>query len=187
MEKITVENMNERREKPPVLYIGTQNAGIKEFTPRRGNYRDKDEGPVIFSTPDKAMALVFALEGHNDSWTETGYFSGVPYIVICMDRERFMKNDKGGVIYEVPSDSFDYNPNLGMREKEWTSREPVKPISEIAHQSSLDAMVDNGVQVYFVDRKTFAEISKTGDHGLKILSGLVSENVVRGKNIQAIH
>lgn len=186
MENPTVENRSERKEKPETLFIGTQTKGIKEFTPRKGNYRDKKEGSVIFSTPDKALASIFMVEGHNDSWTKIGYFGDVLVIVICMDRDEYIKKDKGGVVYEVPSDSFDYNPNLGMGEKEWTSREPVKPIDETSYTSSLDTMVDNGVQVYFVDKTTFKEIWDADDYGKEIIFGLTSENSRRGKNVRVM-
>ena len=180
-------NIIESKERPETLYIGTQTKGIKEFTPRRGNYRDENEGAVIFSTPDKALALVFMMKDHNDSWTKIGYYRDILVIVICMDREEYIKKDKGGVIYEVPSDSFDYNPNLGMGEKEWTSREPVKPINETSYASSLDTMVDNGVQVYFVDKTTFKDIWDADDYGKEIISGLTSENSRLGKNIKTLY
>ena len=71
-----------KSEKPPVLYIGTQNKGIKEFTARRGRYRDKDEGPVIFATPDKALASIFSVDDHNDSWMQFGYCEDILVLVI---------------------------------------------------------------------------------------------------------
>jgi len=187
MENPTARNPSERKEKPETLYIGTKTKGIKEFTPRRGNYRDENEGPVIFSTPDKALASIFTIEGCNDSWTKIGYYGDILVVVICMNREDFLKIDKGGFIYEVPSDTFDYNPNLGMGEKEWTSREPVKPINETSHSSTLDVMVDNGVQVYFVDKKTFDDIWDADDYRKEIIFGLTSENSRRGKNVKVLH
>jgi len=66
-----------------------------------------------------------------------------------------------------------------MGEKEWTSREPVKPLSETEHPSALDAMIENGVQVYFVDKKTFDEIAAADDHGRQLLASLRSENMRR--------
>jgi hypothetical protein len=181
------ENKVEKQEKPATLFIGTQTNGIKEFTPRKGKYRDENEGSVIFSTPDRALASVFTIEGNNDSWMKIGYYRDILVVVICMDREEFIKQDKGGVIYEVPSDTFDYNPNLGMGDKEYTSREPVKPISEIGHQSTLDFMIDNGVQVYFVDKKTFDAIWDADDYGKEIIYGLNSENSKKGKNIKVLY
>ncbi len=187
IKNIIEENKVEKKEKPATLFIGTQIKGIKEFTPRRGSYRDRNEGPVIFSTPDRALASVFMMKEHDDSWTRIGYFGDVLVIVICMDRDEYIKKDKGGFIYEVPSDTFDYNPNLGMGDKEYTSREPVKPINETSYISSLNTMIDSDVQVYFVDKKTFKDILDAEDHGKEIVSDLTSENSRRGKNIKVLY
>lgn len=176
----------EQREKPEVLYISTQTRGIKELIPRSGRHRGGDEGAVIFSTPDKALASTFLVEGHDDSWMQVGYSNDVLYAVICMDKEKFMKRDGGGVMYQVHSDTFDYNPNLGMGDKEWTSREPVKPISETFYPSALDMMIETGVNVYFVDKKTFNLIKEDDDRGFEILLSLVSENQNRGKVINPL-
>jgi hypothetical protein len=172
MKNVGQENILERKEKPKTLYIGTQTKGIKEITPKEGNYRDKNEGAVIFSTPDKALASIFMMPNHNDSWTKIGYYGKILTVVICMDRDEYIKNDRGGSVYEVSSDSFDYNSNMGMGDKEWTSSEPVKPIGEIDYTSSLDAMIDNGVLIYFVDKKTFDEIWDADDYGKEIVFGL---------------
>ena len=183
MEKI---NKKESKERPEVLYVSAQTKGIKELIPMSGRNRGGNEGPVIFSTPDKALASVFLVEGHNDRWMQIGYFSDIPYVAICMDREEFIKRDNGGVVYIVPSDSFDYDPNLGMGDREWTSRESVKPIEEKLYPSALDAMIDNGVNVYFVDKQTFDIIKVADDHGLSILLSLTSENQKRGKVIKSL-
>lgn len=176
----------EKKEKPNVLYVSAQTAGIKELVPMKGRSRDDNEGSVIFSTPDKALASVFLVEDHNDSWMQIGYFSGIPYVVICMDREEFLKRDKGGTMYEVPSDTFDYNPNMGMGEKEWTSNEPVKPSKEIICSSALDSMIDNGINVYFVDKDIFDAINNSNDYGFDILLSLESENHKRNKVLKPL-
>ena len=182
MENYESKNL-ERKEKPEILYISAQTPNIKELVPGKGRYRDEKEGSVIFSTPDKALASVFLVEGHNDDWMQIGYFSDIPYVVICMDRDDFIKRDKGGVMYEVPSDTFDYDQNMGMGDKEWTSRIPVKPTKEISYASALDTMIKNGVQVYFVEEQKFNEILEAEDAGRSILSELASENKRRGENM----
>lgn len=172
---------HETREKPPVLYIATQTAGLQELSPREGRNRGGDEGAVIFSTPNKELASVFLIEGHNDSWIQIGYFSDIPYVAICMSREDFLNRDHGGTMYEVPSDTFNYDPNLGMGDKEWTSSEAVNPTNETDYPSALDAMIENGINVYFVDRQTFDAMNAANDHGFSILLPLTSENKLRNK------
>jgi len=186
MENLEKPDSAEKKEKPEVLYHSSSRKGIEEFRPNKGNFRDEDEGVVIFSTPNKALASAFLIEGHNDSWTKIGFYGGIPAVIIDSDREEFIKKDKGGVMYELPSDTFDYDPEKGMGEKEWTSREPVKPLSETEHPSALDAMIENGVQVYFVDKKTFDEIAAADDHGRQLLASLRSENMRRGMNARPI-
>lgn len=173
----------EKKEKPPVLYIAAQTSGLQELFPREGRHRCGDEGAVIFSTPNKELASIFLVEGHDDSWMRIGYFSDIPYVAICMDRNEFQKRDNGGSMYEVPNDTFNFDPGLGMGEKEWTSREPVRPIRETRYPSALDAMIENGVNVYFVDKLTFGAMNSADDHGFSILLSLTSENKLRNPKV----
>lgn len=89
-------------------------------------------------------------------------------------------------MYSVSSDAFEYDQNKGMGELEWTSRKAVKPLSERRYPSALDAMIDNGVQVFFVDKKTFDDVNNSDDHGYDILVGLASENMQRGTNVKSL-
>lgn len=167
-------------EKPEKLYHASSNRSIEQFVPRADKVRDPAEGPRVFATPDKRMSTVF-LVGTDDSWANSGAFNGVPYLVIS-DKERFTKLDQGGAIYHLPSASFENDPEKGLGELEWTSKEAVTPTGKEEHESALDAMVNHGVQVYFVDADTFAAIDGAADHGLSILRSLTSENQRRGVN-----
>ncbi|MEP7162284.1 MAG: S8 family serine peptidase [Candidatus Moraniibacteriota bacterium] len=184
MEKFPHENKIEKKEKPEVLYLAAQTPNISELVPRQGNYRDENEGAVIFSTPDKALASAFLVEGHGDHWMKIGFYGDIPYVVIKSDREEFIKKDKGGFMYTVSSDTFDFDPNKGMGEREWVSKVSVKPLSEKHFESALDAMIENGVQVYFVDENIFEAINNSSNHGYGILIGLTSENEKRDVNIR---
>jgi hypothetical protein len=179
-------NKIEKKEKPAILYLSAQAPNIQELLPMRGNIRDENEGPVIFATPDKAYASTFLVKEHGDHWMQIGFYGDIPVVIINSDREEFIKNDNGGVMYTVSSDSFDFDPSKGMGEKEWTSNKPVKPLSEIRCSSALDEMIKNGVQVYFVDKKTFDEINNSDNYGYTILINLISENERRGKNIKSL-
>ena len=70
-----------------------------------------------------------------------------------------------------------------MGEFEWISRQSIKPTEKVVYESALDAMIDNGVQVYFVDKETFEKIKESEDHGVGIIKTLESENQKRGVNI----
>ena len=167
-------------EKPEKLYHASSNRSIEQFVPRAEKVRDKTEGPRVFATPDKRMSTIFIV-GTDDSWTHSGAFNGIPYVVIS-DKDRFTQLDKGGAIYHLPSTTFENDPEKGLGELEWTSKEVVDPTGKEEHESALDAMVNHGVQVYFVDAETFVAINAAPDHGLSILHSLTSENQRRGVN-----
>lgn len=176
----------EKKEKPELLYISAQTSGITELVPQKGRYRDQKEGPVIFSTPDKALASAFLVKNHNSSWMKIGYYGDILVVAIDSDKETFLESDTGGSVYTVSSKTFDFDPNKGMGEKEWTSVDSVKPIAEIQYPSALEAMIENGVQVYFIDTETLRSIKESNDYGYNILSKLTSENERRGQNIKSI-
>lgn len=175
----------EKKEKPPFLYHASSNRDIERFEPRDISTRDPAEGPVVFATPDVALATAFMVSA-DDRWTQIGRTSGVPFIVI-KDKERFLANDKGGAIYKLSSESFSCDPSKGMKESEWVSKEPVTPVAKKDCPSALDAMVEAGVKVFFVDDETFGKVkgikySADPDRDLvKILSSLESENEKRWK------
>lgn len=175
------ENKIEKLEKPPVLYHASAATDIKEVIPQRKTARRDDEGPVVFGAKDLAFATMFIVRA-DDSWTLKGIHGGVYYTVIS-DEERFRNLDKGGPVYELPNDSFECDRNIGMREYEWQSKDPVKPLAEKNYPSGLGAMIENGVQVYFVDKDTLEKIRETKWKNLEILRGLQSENQKLNKNV----
>lgn len=173
----------ERREKPAVLYHATQGVDIAEFEPRRESTRDPNEGPVVFATPDKAYATQFLVPG-DDRNSIRGYYNDIPTIVIRSSREDFEKEDSGGIVYELPSDSFDFDPKQRMGEREWTSRVPVKPTGKTSYASTIDALIENGTQVYFVDQVTFEKMRSQKNAGFETLLTLTSENEKQGRNVR---
>lgn len=172
------------KEKPPFLYHGSPHGQIDEFEPRQKSVRDPNEGPRIFATPELSLATIFMSE---QKISESGKFDDIPYAVIVGSKEAFIAKDKGGHVYVLPSDKFKTDPDKGLGENEWTSEERVKPIKKLEFKSTLDAMLENGVQVYFVDEGTNRKIKKSADHGLSILSNLKSENELRGINARLLH
>ncbi|MDQ5943592.1 MAG: hypothetical protein QG675_360 [Patescibacteria group bacterium] len=166
--------------KPSVLYHASPNRKIEIFEPRAEHVRDPLEGPVVFATPDIAYASCFIVES-DDSWVQISGFNNVRVVVIS-DRTRFEREDQGGAIYELPSDTF-VNEIRGGAKDEWTSREAVKPITKNVFDSGLDAMLKYAVQVYFVDQETFDHINIADDHGIAILRTLKSENQERNINV----
>jgi len=161
--------------KPGKLYTSSQVGKIKKLIPQKGRHRNADEGNVIFATPDKALASIFLVKNNNDSWMEIGYFNDIPYTVINMDKKEFIENDCGGSMYEVASNKFRFEANLGMGDKEWISNDPITVLNEQNYPSALNAMIENNVYVFFVKNETFTKIKRSKDHGFKIMSKLVAE------------
>ncbi len=174
-------------EKPVKLYRGMRALGVEEFDPMFNiKHRDKNEGPVIFATPDKAFASMFLVPEADDSWSIKGRFGNVYYMVIA-DRERYKKFDKGGSIYEIEDlDDFYCDKNKGMGDCEWVSKKIVKSSKEQRYSSAIEAMIKNGVRVYFVDNETFIKIKNSQDHGLNILQSMQSENQKQNRNIREL-
>jgi hypothetical protein len=169
------ENFVPKTEKPSVLFHASRNTEIQTFEPRAEKTRDINEGPKVFATPSRAMAGTFLVEW-DDSWVASGSADGVPYILIS-DEQRFRTSDKGGVVYSLPSDTFENDPEKGLRELEWTSGKSVIPFEKEFVPSAIDDMVKNGVLVYFVDKETFQEFQSAPDGGDSILNSLA---VLRG-------
>jgi hypothetical protein len=175
MEEVT---KTESEPKPKILYHASPNRDLQVIETRQESVRDKNEGPVVFATHDEACASLF-LVNSNDSWTFKGRINGVHYHIIS-DRKRFEELDKGGSIYEVPSDSFERKINdESWQSLEWTSTKPVNPIRKTDYSSGLEAMIDKGVLVYFVDKEMFEELTKNHRINSNLLKTLVSENQTR--------
>ncbi len=160
---------------PNVLYHSSPNINIDIFEPRKEKVRDAEEGPVVFATPDKALAAAFLVRT-DGSWVKIGRFSDgrnqTPWHLVTKNKRRFRRRDKGGAIYHLPAIGFSSDLNKGMGDMEWTNKNSVKPIKKEVFSSGEQAMKDLGVNVYFVDRKTFKAINDSNDHGRSIILGL---------------
>ena len=178
MEKGVLEN---NIEKPSVLYHGSINPDLEELEPRALSWRDKDEGPRIFATPDRRLATIFA--GKNEMVVGSGTFNNTPYARILGTADEFIASDKGGYLYTLPTDSFECDPGKGLGTSEWTCKVNVKPHTKEHFDSALDAMLAEGVQVFFMDNSTHEAIQNSKDHGYSILKSMQSENQKRGVNV----
>jgi len=159
--------------KPASLYHASRDRNLTLLTPRAETVRDPIEGPVVFATPDKGEASKFLVPS-DDTWTKKMKLNGVNIHVIS-DRKRYKEADVGGSIYQLKPDTFENDETKGTK-TEWTSNVAVSPLAKEDYESGLTAQIENGVQVYFVDKTTFDNIQQSSDHGENILKGLIPEN-----------
>ena len=184
MENKEREKQSQSKEKPSFLYHGSPHKGIEEFEPRISKGMGKEFGAMVYATPDLATASAFLAEVKKE-WS-AGRFGDTFYVIIPFPREEFIKDDKGGHIYVLPSDTFESDLKKGMGKYEWASKTSVKPTKKIEYPSALNAMLENGVQVYFVGDNTYKQIKESTDHGFLILKNLESENQRRGINVKSL-
>lgn len=175
---------NVKKEKPLFLYHGSPRGDIEEFEPRISGGSGEQYGALVYAAPDMATASIF-MANVKGNWS-AGRFSGVPYALIPMSRDEFIKNDAGGFIYVLSSDTFSFERSRGIGEYEWASKEKVTPIKKLEYPSALEAMLENGVQLYFMDVATYARTKESVDHGLQIVRQLQSENQRRGINVKTL-
>jgi hypothetical protein len=174
----SAEALDKEAIKPKALFHAYTSRNLEILKPKAESVRDSDEGPVVFATPDKALASIF-LVPTDDTWTRSGLFGDIHYF-ICSDREKFEIFDKGGAIYSLPTETFENDLNKGLGKKEWTSKKQVVPIEKEIYQSGLEAMLEMGVQVFFVGKETFEKVKESEDFGNSIIRNLDSENEKRG-------
>ena len=174
-------------EKPPYLFHASSNRNVKEFEPRAESIRHPDEGPAVFAAETPEEVSVFLVPS-NDSWSQKSAWrdeqGNRTSVSIYADRDRFEKNDRGGSIYQLPSDTFNLDEKFSGSSKEWTSKEPVKPHEKKDYSFGLQAMMDFGVRVYFVTKEQLLKIQQSEDHGYNFLQTLESENEKLGETFQ---
>lgn len=164
--------------KPDFLYHASPECHLEVIEPRRRTApHGFKQGPVVFATDSFPFTTQFLVPS-DDSWANGGALGDTFFFVIG-DKKRFLETDKGGCIYTVPSDTF-----KKYYKREWFSKSKVKIVSKIHFSSGLDAMIINGVQVYFVDSALYQKIQKAEDHGMSILNNRESENEKRGLEVK---
>lgn len=168
----------------PVLYHASPIKNLKTILPSSKTIRKEGEGSVIFATPDFSYATQFLFRW-DDSWVIGGMLNNIHVVIIC-GKKRFKDADKGGSIYELPCKSFNCDLKNHGFDKEWTSKKPVEVIKEHSFESSLNTMIQEFVQVYFVNKNTFKRLQSAQDFGVSILRKTMSENMKLGKNVRFI-
>lgn len=137
----------------PTLYHASPQTDLTEIAPQPTLSRDVYIGDFVFATADKKLAIMYlAPKGFPVLLNSQ---AKVPRIIACTDPSHYKSKDKGGAIYELPDNSFQPSPQAGLEDYEFVSSVGVVPQAKSVYRTSLSAMKDAGIAVYFVDRKVF--------------------------------
>jgi hypothetical protein len=136
-----------------ILYHASDKNNLDVISPKPTLSRDVHIGDYVFATENEILAKMYLANKGLAILMEPD--EKQPTIVICSDKESYIKNDIGGTIYELNDESFIESPQKELSSYEKVSTEPVKPITKNKHESSLKAMKEAGIKIYFVDEKTF--------------------------------
>jgi len=148
--------------KASIVYHGSKNIELITIKSMGIKKQNSQDAPRLYASPSKAVASVFIVPW-DDSWAYFGKFSQEePYSFVCGDKNKFFEMDKGGAIYTLDAKSFVWR-NKGLRENECWISQDVVPLDKIILKSALDAMIENGVRVFFVDNETWQKIKKSPD------------------------
>ena len=185
----------------PRLFFHGSGEKLDYLEPKSISTRNDNEGDVVFATSYLSYAVLFTLalprEGSVLSIRLRSFDHG-PHIVLCNNKEAWLKYDTGGYVHVVSSDSFyvdlgflgttrgewmsqSYNPEWGSL-AEWVSKEKVPVLHDFKIDNTLEALLSLGVQLFFVDEDTFKSYQQIKDDSSlrKFMKGLTSENEIRG-------
>lgn len=136
----------------PVYHV-SPNKSLKIIEPRRALSKGVYIGDYVFATKDKMLATMYlATKGYA---VLLGSKDKNPNIVICADAQDYLASDHGGAVYELPEEFFFESPQTELAEYELVSKFPVKPLSKMVYEKSIDAMHKSGIDIKFVDQETF--------------------------------
>ncbi len=145
-----------RIEKPPVLYHGSGNRNIEIFEPRENTrQKDKEKKEFVFATDSLVKALPYMFKSKERGFSySSGEIKGVVFAVFPLTEQELRDRDKGGAVYELPNEAFDEGDGY-----EWASENPVKVSNKIEFDSTVDAMIENGIKVYCLSQKDYENYS----------------------------
>lgn len=169
--------------KPQKLYHGSSNKidGPLQVILRQDSPDHIHTRASVFATGRADVASIFMFQ-FNEHIASIGLEQDIAYICIWGTPEEFSPRDKGGFLYVLPVTSFE---KVG-KEYEWQSFESVFPMEVRRHESVIQAMMQYGVQVYFINNEdVFDQIRDQKDNRSTILKDLTSENQTQGLNIKS--
>ena len=141
------------------LYHSSTNKDLELLEPQRTLSKDIYIGDYVFATSDKRLAAMYLATRGTPILLNTNVKN--PQIIISANAKEYVKHDVGGAIYSVPAEYFKKTPQTGLEDSERVSEITVHPSAKTVYESSIAAMREMGVTVYFVSQKQFDEIIRT--------------------------
>jgi len=139
-----------------LLYHASTNKNLTLIKPQKTLSKDRYIGDYVFATSDKKIAVMYLVTKGTPILMNVK--SGAPRIIICAEPDEYIEHDKGGAIYEVPSDNFMKTPQEGLEESELVCKVAVRPVSKKVFATSISALSDAQVEIYFVTQAQYESI-----------------------------
>lgn len=140
------------------LYHASPHKNLTIIKPQHTKSKDTYIGDFVFATLDRRLAAMYLATKGKGKLLDVE--ANKPKVIICSTFKDYLKNDKGGAIYTLPSKTFSNSPQTELMDSEIASKVAVKPLSKKVYDSSIKAMEEEGIEVYFVSKKTFDEMLK---------------------------
>jgi hypothetical protein len=154
--------------KPELLYHASPSKDLTIIQPRNEFPRFDSEQDLVFATQHLAVAAMFLAP--RSIPTEMSIFGDRYILFIEATEDAYKAVDTGGAIYTLPSTSFSTNPNVGMGENEWTSSVAVTPITKQLFATSLEAIMLQDAEYYFVSPADMKIIQSNPAQALDIIA-----------------
>ncbi len=138
------------------LYHASPIKNLKILEPQRTISNDKYIGDFVFATRHKKLALMYMLP--KGFPVLMNIKSPKPYVVLCGNSRDILKKDKGGALYELSAKSFHRTPQTALSNYEMVSKMPINTLSETDYESVTRALDKEGIEIYFVNNKTFDKL-----------------------------
>ncbi len=142
-------------EKPLTLFHASTAKDIHDYLePRKSITIDGEEGSFVFAGEDYLAAHAYALKSPDMLCIHFMHMPGLSPLHACIikDRETFMKEERKGRIYEVPSDTFRMVLYKGHQTYEWVSDKSVPVYPQKITDVTFEDAMSKGIQVFFASK-----------------------------------
>jgi hypothetical protein len=163
-----------------LLYHASTFTKLRVIKPHQTLYKNgRPMGKFVFASYNVKYAAMYLVR--NGNYTLMNAKGKKPYIIIRANQKHYLENDQPGAIYTLSDKTFIKTPQQGLEKTERVSNESVEVIDKRIFSSSIEGMIEMGITIYFVNRKTFKLLLDTKDDK-KILPQLTPYLVVKAKN-----